>query len=158
MAHVKPLLAAAFLCEKVLEEKDRVLSAIRIIDTFTVVPPSNLPEGSEPKLAITLLITLKAGDADGDHELQVKLRSPFGKDLKGEYGFGPSMAEGVSVGAGAFLRAPFKLAKGQPETGINMVINCLVPAKEFGVYFFDVFVDDELMTKIPFRLRENAAQ
>jgi hypothetical protein len=40
-----PYLAAAFLCEKVLQEKDEAVSIIRIIDRVTLtVPASTSPE------------------------------------------------------------------------------------------------------------------
>jgi hypothetical protein len=31
-----PFVAAAFICEKVLDEKDGVLTAVRIVDTYTI--------------------------------------------------------------------------------------------------------------------------
>ena len=58
-----PYLSAAFLCEKVLEEKDGVKSAIRIIDrvTRTAVGP-NPPMEMEPfQYNIVLLLKFKSG-------------------------------------------------------------------------------------------------
>lgn len=43
MPERKPYLSAAFFCERVMEEKDGVLSAIRLVDTFTA--HTNLPAG-----------------------------------------------------------------------------------------------------------------
>jgi len=69
-----PFLAAAVICEKILEERDGVKSAIRIVDrvTRTVVGPSP-PEEMEPfDWDGALLIKLKSGWA-----LRALLRLPL---------------------------------------------------------------------------------
>jgi hypothetical protein len=150
----KPLLAAAFICEKVLQDKDDALSAIRIVDTFTVSIPSDIPLGVQPQIGLTLLVSFKAGDAEGKHELLVKLRSPAGDEIKGHYGQVPLRPdEKASQG----YKANFEFKPGQPEDGANLVISCSLPIKQFGLYYFEVFVDDEMVTRVPFRLRESAA-
>jgi hypothetical protein len=145
----KPLLAAAFLCERVLEDKDSVLSAIRIVDTFTIVGAQRQPpQGIQPNIALTLLISLKAGNLGGKHQLKVFLQSPSGKELKVHYG------TGSTAGTEGDFSLPFDLKSDQPESGINVVISCAMPIQEFGVFYFVVLVDDEELTKIPFKLRE----
>ena len=39
MPNTKPLVAVATLCEQILEEKDGVVSVIRVVDTYHVEPP-----------------------------------------------------------------------------------------------------------------------
>lgn len=79
-----PYLAAAFVCEKVLGETDNVASAIRIVDTFTIAEPSELPtaESPDPKLKLAiqtphfLFLSFKSGRFRGEIELRIKLKSP----------------------------------------------------------------------------------
>ena len=50
-----PYLAAAVLCEKVLQEKDGVLSAIRLVDRFIITASGTQPPGrKQPRLLILL--------------------------------------------------------------------------------------------------------
>ena len=68
-----PYLQAALLCERVMEEKDGVLSVIRIFDRViqTASGPS-APEAMQPlNYAMTALIILKSGRATGT--VQVKI-------------------------------------------------------------------------------------
>ena len=49
MPDERPYLAAALMCERVLEEKDRVLSVIRIVDNYFVqASPEDLPKEAKP--------------------------------------------------------------------------------------------------------------
>src|SRR6476661_6453845 len=75
-----PWVQAAMLCEKVLEEKDGAMSAVRIIDRVTrYVTGPDAPEEMEPfTYDMTLLIMLKAGDAFGGGNISVQLESPDG--------------------------------------------------------------------------------
>ena len=75
-----PYLSAALLCEKLLIEKDGVASAIRIVDrvTRTAVGVSP-PEQMEPfDHVLTLVVTLKAGWAQGSYPMRVALICPQG--------------------------------------------------------------------------------
>jgi len=66
-----PFLQIAVFCEKVLDEKDGVVSAIRIIERLKFsasgegapekMPPMNIP--------IVLLVRFKSGDVSGEHEV-----------------------------------------------------------------------------------------
>src|SRR5690242_8570217 len=91
----KPLISAAFICERVLKE-DSVYSAIRIVDTFTVrqvtIPKSRMgPDtgqqhfvitGPAPALNVSALIMVKAGDVTGIHKLSVSVTNPDNKETR----------------------------------------------------------------------------
>jgi hypothetical protein len=51
MPNTKPLVAVATLCEQILEEKDGVVSVIRVVDTYHVEPPKDLPAGKVAVIA-----------------------------------------------------------------------------------------------------------
>ena len=128
-----PFLQAAVFCEKVLQEKDGVVSAIRLVDRFTL---SSSVEGAPdlmPALnfSISILIALKSGDARGKWELKVKPFSPSGQELPGFVG--PVLFEGEDRGA-------------------SVVIQYGLAATEEGIYWFDVMLNDKLITKMPLRI------
>jgi len=128
-----PFLQAAFFCEKVLQEKDGVLSAIRIVDRFT---HSTSAEGAPDimpqfNIGVSILIGFKSGDVKGKWELKVKPIAPSGQELPGFVG--PVLFEG-------------------DERGAAIVIQYGLVAKEEGIYWFDVILNDKLITKMPLRI------
>lgn len=140
MPEPKPQLAAAFLCEKVLQEKDGVMSAIRIVDTFWIQkPPGPQPPQAIPVVAVTLFLAFKAAGAKGAFQLKVRLVG-LPNDLT------PTIAPEPTV--------PMNFSGEQEEQGANFVMNFAVPVREFRLYYFEVLVNDELVTKVPFKLRE----
>lgn len=93
-----PYLAAAFVCERVLQEADGVVSAIRIIDRLTQLVggpdvPDELQSFQQP---VTIFIGLKAGSARGRSRSVYKLRSPRGS--RGPTSKRPSTSKARSVG------------------------------------------------------------
>lgn len=129
-----PYLLAAFICEKVLEEKDGVKSAIRIIDrvTHTVVGPSP-PDKMEPfDYPLTLLIKLKSGYARGVYPIEVRLVKPSGESPT-------PLAQNV-------------LFEGEEDRGVDIVVNMTVKFDQTGVYWFHVHLGDVRLTQIPFRV------
>jgi len=128
-----PFLQAAFFCEKVLQEKDGVLSAIRLIDQFNlsssvegapdVMPPININ--------LSILVAFKSGGIKGKWEIKVRPVSPSGQELPGFVG--PIIFEGAHRGA-------------------NVIIQYGLLAKEEGVYWFDVMINNKLITKMPLNI------
>ena len=142
MANAKPYVAVACVCEKVLIEPDNVASLIRIVDTFHL----QIPEGfsAEPgrptAVFLTAFISIKAGEATGQHEISVVLRPPNGKKSD------PN-------------RFPVVLIK--PEDGANVKLDFILAGKDgappdLGLYWFDVLWGEELLTSIPFKLMRAA--
>jgi hypothetical protein len=128
-----PFLQAATFCEKVLQEKDGVVSAIRLVDRFTL---SSSAEGAPDlmpaiNVGISILIAFKSGDAKGKWELKVRPVAPSGQELPGFVG--PVHFEG-------------------DERGAVVVIQYGLAAKEEGIYWFDVMLNEKLITKMPLRI------
>lgn len=124
----KPYVAVAACCDKVLWERDGVLSAIRIVDTYGV--PPDQPTGAQ--VAITVLVSLKSGDLVGAGELSLVLQAPDGKQVP--------------------LREKWPMAFGAAEQGANVIVNMALPAQKLGLYWLDVLWNEELLTKIPIKL------
>ena len=132
MANSKPFVAAACVCEKVLQEKDDVASLMRIVDTFTL-QAVNLPPGFEPMVSLTVFVSVKSGDVTGQHEIGLVLRSPDGKrhDVR---------------------KWPVVLNGG--EHGAHLVLNFNLTKPKMGLYWFDVVWGEDNLTSIPFRLKQ----
>jgi len=134
----KPRLAAAILCERVLIEKDEVLSLVRLIDTFYVHVPKQLPENANPVVQLTALLAFKRGDESdtSTHQAKLKIQGPTGpvRDL-------PVMMD--------FFFKPGEISSA------NLVLNITLGVKEFGRFRLDVFVDEEgPVAQISFMLLE----
>ncbi len=131
-----PYLAAACLCERVLEEKDAVLSAIRIVDRIQlqgVAPPGMEPPQMLPvPIQLVALVMLKNGSARGTRRLSLQPRTPAGFKLPG-----PSI--------------PI-LLEGDDDRGVNIRLLIQFSAEEEGIYWFDVLLDDEVVTRMPLRV------
>jgi hypothetical protein len=127
----RPWVSVATCCEKVLTERDGVLSAIRIVDTFNVEGPID----ALPPLAgipVSVLIVLKSGDVVGESHISLFLLSPDG------------------------TRSPFPekmpVMLGGAEQGASLVINFFLPPQKPGLYWVEVRWNDELLTKIAVKL------
>jgi hypothetical protein len=126
-------LSVAVLCEKVLQEKDAVLSLIRIVDRFTVTisgptPPEEMPT---VPISLTLVLSFKAGFARGTFVVSVRGEKPSG-ELTPETKI-PVLFEG-------------------DERGPNVMIAVNLQANEEGLYWFDVFLEGARVTRVPLRL------
>lgn len=133
MPERKPYLSAAFFCERVMEEKDGVLSAIRLVDTFTA--HTNLPAGTVPVVELTLVVSFKSDSPTPDkHEIGLRITSPSGKELAGT-GIPPHMM--ITL---------------HEEAGANVILRMRLAMNEAGRYWADVLVDGEVITKAPFKL------
>lgn len=136
MPDAKLYVSAAFLCEKALQDKDGSLSAIRIVDTYFINIPKDIPSDVIPALELTLLVSLKKASLSPvpeSHEVSLRLHAPSGE-------FAPLST----------TKFPFVLT--EIGSGHNLIMNLRLPAKEFGLFWFDVNVDGELVTRIPFKL------
>ena len=128
-----PFLQMAVFCERVLQEKDGVISAIRIVDRFTqVVPPTSAQTVMVPmRLDVFVVIAIKSGDFKRKAELKITPKTPSGEEMPGFSG---------SV-----------LLEGD-ERGVNVIIRYVFESKEEGVYWFDVELDGQSLTKMPLHI------
>ena len=127
-----PYLNAAFFCEKALLEQDGVGSAIRIFDKLLVRKLSGNDEGADV-VPITLMIILKSGDYRGKASITVIPYRPSGTER-------PALKLDV-------------VFPDQPNSGANVVGTINLSPTEEGVYWFDVLLNDELITRVPLEIQ-----
>ena len=129
-----PYLAAAFLCETVLQENDGRHSIIRIIDRINRQAIGTAPpEEMEPfDYSLDLYLSFKAGSARGPMMLRVRLEKPNGES--GE----------------VFARELY--FEGDDERGINHTAHLRLGIGIAGLHWFDVYLADQRMTRIPLRV------
>lgn len=129
-----PYLLVACLCEKVLEEKDGVKSAIRIIDRLerTAVGPSPPKEMEAWEHDLTLLIRMKSGMARGAYPLEIRLVKPSGESPT-------PMTQTVYF-------------EGEEDRGIDVVGHMRIKFDMTGVYWFQIKLGEVRLTQIPLRV------
>lgn len=124
-----PWIAAALICEKVLMEANGIASAIRILDRYIfLLGPDNQP--LTPKLPIFFLVSFKSGEALGSLPVRIEREDP-------------STARTPLVEAQLFF-------EGQ-DRGAQLVISAEFEPVEPGLYWYDVFVSDRLVSRMPLR-------
>ncbi len=131
-----PYIQMAGLCEQVIEDKTGVLSLIRIIDTITHTEsrpdaPAEMPSVTYP---MKMVIMFKAGRARGRHELKIVPELPSG-EVK------DPVIQSVQF-------------EGE-ERGSNYVINMMFTFNMEGLYWFNVYLDDSIITRVPLRVKYN---
>ncbi len=140
-----PLLLAALICERVLQEKDGGISVIRLIDQITVgvavrgIPPMSSTEVAQAVVvapfACSILLVFKGGRLGSQHVAQVIGHSPDGPPRE-------------------FDPAPFvvgSLVEGVPP-GQNVVMQLQLVLQKEGVYWFEVRLDGRRITATPLRV------
>jgi hypothetical protein len=130
-----PYLNAALLCEKVLQEKDGVLSVIRVIDRVTVMAVSSgvpAPDSLPPSIvSFSMVVILKSGLYKGTMPIKLSINSPSGT-LVGE--------SSVDV----FFEGD--------DRGINLISPSQFQVREDGLYWVDVACGPQLLTRVPLRV------
>lgn len=129
----KPLVTAACLCEKVLNEADGVLSLIRVVDQYTVGASPDVVERLAPHLVVRLVLMLKGNGNVGKHQIGIQLVGPTNKAQE---------TRTIEI------EFPDK-----PLGGANVVLQVAIGVvKNFGESRFDVTFDGEFLTSVPFRV------
>jgi len=126
----RPYVTAALLCEKVLQEKDEVLSVLRIIDRlqYRLEMPEPIPKDLKPIINIQGLVGIKSGPCKGEHAIKVIAEKPNGE-----------RKEAASY--------PVTFLGG--DHGQNIILNIGLGIDQDGLYWFDVVFDEEVLTRIP---------
>lgn len=131
-----PYIQMAGLCDQVIEDKTGALSLIRIIDTITHTEarpdaPAEMPSVTYP---MKLVIMLKSGRARGRHELKIIPETPSGEAKR-------PLIRSIQM-------------EGE-ERGVNHIVNMVFTFTMEGLYWFDVYFDDSLLTRVPLRVKYN---
>lgn len=129
-----PYLQAAFLCERILQEADGVVSAIRIVDRIDAQVADDLPEVPPPSVPVnlTLFMSFRSGQAREIDDLSIVMEEPSG--LKRE-----SMTHSV-------------LFEGGEDRGSNIIVPLAMMADQEGIYWFNVLLRQRLITRVPIRV------
>lgn len=128
-----PYLVAAILCEKILQEQDGTISIIRMIDRLAITVSALISPETMPPTPITLqaLISLKSGSAKGRETIVVRTETPSGLTLPDQ--LFPVLFEG-------------------DDRGVNIIITLNIIVGQEGVYWFEVRLDKQFLTRIPLRI------
>jgi hypothetical protein len=128
-----PYLAAAFLCERLLQDKDGVYSAIRLVDRIIQTATGPQPPAEMPPLPVNLtaFVSFKAGAARGRHTVTLRLEDPSG--IRSNLGTTGIVLEGDDRGANVAA-----------QLGMNLRLE--------GLYWIDVLLGGNLVTRMPLRL------
>jgi hypothetical protein len=133
-----PYLAAAFFCEKVIEDKaDGAMTAVRVVDQFTVTLPHNAPPDIPSKekmvpVEILGLLAFRSGYSPGRHAVRLRLVSPSGKAqtaMEQEVELTPKVHGGASI---------------------RLQITVFVHTG--GLFWLDVYLDGRRFTRMPFHI------
>lgn len=129
-----PFLAAAVFCESIMEESSKIVSAIKIIDgvQYYIHPdaPDDVPSKEHPvPISQRALLTFKTGDSPGTHHLKMVLEEPSGNRQE--------------------IKTQEIVLSPPPQGGCNVTSTIAIPIRANGVYWFDVFLDGKLMTRMP---------
>lgn len=129
-----PYIQAAAFCENVIEDKTGALSLIRLIDTLTHTESGSEPPSEMPPVPwhMKLVLMLKAGRARGRHEIKIVPELPSGE-----------------------TKTPliFSVHMEADERGQNLLADIAFTFIMEGLHWFNVYFDDALFTKIPFRAK-----
>jgi hypothetical protein len=142
MATTKPFVAAACFCENLLVEKDAVMSAIRIVDTYILLPLP--PEVTIPADVMRGVILLKG-------LISLKSDSP----LQGKVHLVMHRVNGEKATISPPEGWPAEL-KGD-HSGLNIQIQMPLGVRNFGLVWFDVLWNEEVLTRMPLMLQQGAA-
>jgi hypothetical protein len=132
-----PYLEAAFICERVLQDKDGTYSAIRMVNRITFWEVVSEPERGTPfVIPLMAVVSFKAGDVREKRELYLHLTSPSGK-RKLLPGF----------------KFPMPLSFEDGDTGVLLPFQRLILRYEGeGTYWIDVVLGKKLYSRIPLTL------
>ena len=125
-----PYLKMACFCEQILREINGVATVVRVIDrlTHTDSKPDAPAEMPPVTYGMKLVIMLIPGQALGRHELKVERELPSGIRDK---------------------PIAFTVQMEGSNRGANIVVDTKMTFPLEGLYWFNVYLDDVLLTKIP---------
>jgi hypothetical protein len=136
----EPFLAAAIFCEKILEEKDGTISAIRIANRIQFTPkgPGISLETHPADINIMALISFRVNAMKGKHDFKFNSNSSI-------------LVEPLNLNAETLIDAV--------EGGVqNIMLDLSFSVKREGVIWFDVLLDEELITRMPLRIQLKETQ
>lgn len=128
----RPLVVVAALCEKILRETDGTLSAIRIVDRFTLQSVGDAPPPAPAQILMHALLSFKSGAFKDAFDVTFRVVRPSGK-VKALPNSFPAKFEGGTQ-------------------GVNFMISFVLLADERGLHAFDAMRGEQVLARIPFTL------
>ena len=129
---IEPYLKLGTICERVLEEKDGVLSLIRIVDRFTFTITGKEPPGQLPRVVRLLTIIMSWVGGLGSHEAAFNIISPGGETQRSPRSW--------SFSLDAINR------------GHNIIVTLPVSMAREGVYWIEFILNDQVKSRVPFQV------
>jgi hypothetical protein len=125
---LEPSLKVGALCEQVLEQKDGVISIIRLIDRLVITfqgkdVPKELPPGITEVTAVMCWV-----NGLGDYEAKVNVKTPDNEIIE----------------SGTL---PFRLDS--LESVHNQVVKMTIPVRVPGHYWFEFILNEEMRGRVP---------
>ncbi len=125
----RPWVQIAAFCQTAIQEATGALSIIRVLDRLGL---AGMTAEMQPQpLQLTMVLVLKSDLMNGQYTANIRCTSPLGNITTG-----PDM--------------PF-LFEGQ-DRGVQLILPAAVLATEHGLYWFDVLVEGEIITRVPLRV------
>lgn len=130
-----PYLAAAFFCDRVLQERDGVLTFVRAVDRWNVIGTSQTMNPTS--VQTTLVLLFRSGIFRGSARITVTPVTPAGERMQP-------------------IATPV-LFEGDDDRGVGTVLPLSFPVKEPGVYWFEISLaiqgaEPEVKTHVPMRI------
>jgi hypothetical protein len=127
---MRPFVQVAAICQSMLKEATGHVSLIRLMDRVAFGGPGAEMQ-PQPLNQLSLIVILKSGAMRGKYKWSIVAETPSGKRIPGHEM--PALFEG-------------------DERGIALATPIMIVAEEEGLYWFDVIVEKELLTRIPLRV------
>jgi len=126
-----PFLAMAAFFETVIREDSGVLTLVRMIDRITISTKHSWIASLPPSpIGANLVVSFRGQDLTGSGVVSIRPRKPSGEDLPKR-------------------EIPFAY---EGQTGVNLNIELGMMVDEEGYYWFDIFLNDELVTRTPLQI------
>lgn len=127
---IRPYVQVAAICQSPLQEANGFLSIIRLMDR---VPIHGITDEMQPQPLnqLFMVIVLKSGEMKGKFKVKISTETPSRKVLPG-----PELS--------VFFEGD--------ERGVAAILPVGIIAEEEGLYWFDVKLEEDLLTRIPLRL------
>jgi hypothetical protein len=132
----RPWVQVAVFCQNTIVEADTgSLSVIKNVDGVTLAGMT--PEMQPTPVQLKLALILKSGEMQGPYNLKIRCNSP--SEVKTEGPSFPCYFEGRDL-------------------GIQTVMPIGLIATEPGTYWFDLLLDDQILTRLPLRVMYQQVQ
>ena len=130
--------ASSFACERVLRdyENDKILSAIRMLDVFIFAVPENIPANEQASAVMeSLMLTLFKCEVPVTFTVKLVCIDPNGD---------PIAQSGTET---------YRISLLGGASGHQLISPLRITASHAGVYWMEVYADDQVVSRIPLEAR-----